>query len=110
GIFVLGTVALAIANGLGRDGTWMEAAYVAFLTEIAGADIDPSASGLEKIALIILSVVSIVLIPALTAAVVDSVVKARLRREAGGPTEPMADHIVVVGLGHVGTKVIRSLH
>ena len=36
--------------------------------------------------------------------------KARLQREAGGLYDPIADHIVVVGLGDVGTRVVRALH
>jgi Trk K+ transport system NAD-binding subunit len=58
----------------------------------------------------VLTLSSIALIPALTAAIVDSVVKARLRLEAGGLTEPIEDHMVVVGLGDVGTRVVRSLN
>ena len=37
-------------------------------------------------------------------------VKARLRLEAGGLHEPVSDHMVVVGLGDVGTRVVRALH
>jgi Trk K+ transport system NAD-binding subunit len=42
--------------------------------------------------------------------VVDSAVKIRLRRESGGLIGTMSGHIVVVGLGHVGTVVVRTLH
>jgi len=108
GIFLLGTAALLLLSD--KYDSFSQAAYVAFLTEIGGANIDPTASGIEKVTLTVLSVVAIALIPALTAAIVDSAVRARLRREAGAPTEEFSDHIVVVGLGHVGTRVIRSLH
>jgi len=46
----------------------------------------------------------------LTAAVVEAVVNARLLLSAGGLTGPIEDHVVVVGLGNVGTRVIRALH
>jgi Trk K+ transport system NAD-binding subunit len=58
----------------------------------------------------VLTVMSIVLVPVLTAAVVEVVVNARLALAAGGLTEPMSDHVVVVGLGNVGTEVVRALH
>jgi voltage-gated potassium channel Kch len=59
---------------------------------------------------ILLIVFSIALIPALTATIVDSLVKARLQREAGGLHEPISQHVVVVGLGDVGTRVTRALY
>jgi len=54
--------------------------------------------------------VSLALIPALTATVVDALVKLRLQREAGGLYDPVAEHTVVVGLGDVGTRTVRALH
>jgi len=106
GLFAAGTATLALV----KDISWAQAAYIAMLTELGGADPDPRASGVERVTLILLTVVSIALIPALTAAVVDSVVKARLRLEAGGLADAISDHMVVVGLGDVGTRVIRALN
>jgi Trk K+ transport system NAD-binding subunit len=108
-ILALGTAALWWAGGA-KDGSLARSAYAAFLTEIGGADVDPAATGLEMVTLIVLSVISLALIPTLTAAVVDSAVKIRLRRESGGLIGTMSGHIVVVGLGHVGTVVVRTLH
>jgi len=105
-LLMAGTAALALA----RDVTLSQAAYIAILAELSGANADPNASALEKVALTTLSLVSIALIPVLTAAVVDAVVKARLALAAGGLFEPVANHIVVVGLGDVGTRVMRTLH
>ncbi len=106
GLFAVGTAALAVV----KDTSLAQAAYIALLTELGGADPDPRASGVESIILTLLTVVSIALIPAITAAVVDSVVKARLRLEAGDITDSTEDHVVVVGLGDVGTRVIRALN
>jgi Trk K+ transport system NAD-binding subunit len=55
-------------------------------------------------------VVSIGIIPAITATAVDALVKVRLQREAGGLYDPVSDHMVVVGLGDVGTRIVRALH
>jgi Trk K+ transport system NAD-binding subunit len=102
-IFVAGTAVLTPIKGdLGA------AAYLAILSELTGANADPNAALLEKVTLILLTIVSIALIPALTAAIVDSTVKVRLRNERGGVPAGIANHVVVVGLGHVGTRVIQD--
>jgi len=58
---------------------------------------------------VVLTVVSVALIPAATAAVVEAVVSARLALASGGLTVPVRDHFVVVGLGDVGTRVLAAL-
>jgi Trk K+ transport system NAD-binding subunit len=105
-ILAVGTAILMWAKGVGLS----QAAYEAIIASLGGANADGSVTGTEKIVLTVLSIVSIALIPVITAAVVDAVVKARLSIAAGGLTEPVSDHIVVVGLGDVGTRVVRSLH
>jgi Trk K+ transport system NAD-binding subunit len=104
-LFALGTVLLAWAQKV----TWSEAAYNALITELTG-NAAPNATGIAKVVVILLIVFSIALIPALTATIVDSLVKARLQREAGGLHEPISQHVVVVGLGDVGTRVTRALY
>jgi Trk K+ transport system NAD-binding subunit len=104
-LYALGTAIIALSTG---DG-WSQAAYTAIITELTG-NADGTATGLARAVLVILTIVSIVLIPALTAIVVDSLVKARLRAAAGELVDPVAGHILVVGLGDVGTRVIRALH
>jgi Trk K+ transport system NAD-binding subunit len=42
--------------------------------------------------------------------VVEAVVNARLAIALGRLKEPVEDHVIVVGLGNVGTRVIRRLH
>jgi Trk K+ transport system NAD-binding subunit len=104
-LFLLGTAALALA----QDIPWTEAAYSALITELTG-NAAPEVDGFGRVAVVLLVVVSIGLIPALTATIVDALVKARLQREAGGLYEPISDHIVVVGLGDVGTRISRALY
>src|SRR5204862_245448 len=58
----------------------------------------------------VLSFASIVLIPVLTASVVDAVVKSRLELRDGTLVRRAADHVVVAGLGGVGSHVVRLLH
>jgi len=92
------------------DVRWWNAAYLTLLTALGGADPDLTADPAEKILQTVLTVVSIALIPVITGAVVEVLVNARLALALGRLREPMAGHVVVVGLGNVGTRVIRELH
>ncbi len=105
-VLVAGTVALAAIE---RVNLW-QAFYLTLLTALGGGSADLHASGVVQVVGAVLVVVGVLLVPALTAAVVEVVVKARLAVAAGGLTEPVADHVVVVGLGNVGTRVITELH
>jgi voltage-gated potassium channel Kch len=109
GVFVLLFLAGTATLAWSRDVSWGQAAYSALITELTG-NADTNAGGVQRLVLLLLTLVSVVLIPALTATIVDSVVKARLRLEAGALVEPVSDHMVVVGLGDVGTRIIRALH
>jgi Trk K+ transport system NAD-binding subunit len=104
-LFVVGAAALAWAEGLG----WSDAAYGALIAELTG-NASQSFGGAGKAVVLLLTVVSIALIPALTATIVDALVKARLERESGRLYEPVEKHIVVIGLGDVGTRVVRGLN
>ncbi|WP_203918115.1 NAD-binding protein [Rugosimonospora africana] len=90
--------------------SWPEAFYVTILTSLGSADPDTSLSWAEQFVQTVLAVLSVALIPVLTAAVVEGAVRARLAMASGGPVEPMRDHLVVVGLGNIGTRVITALH
>jgi Trk K+ transport system NAD-binding subunit len=85
------------------------ALYTAAIAELSGNP--ESLSGfVAKSTLVVLTIVSIALIPAVTATLVDALVRARLQRESGGLLEPVKDHMIVVGLGDVGTRVLRALY
>jgi Trk K+ transport system NAD-binding subunit len=105
-IFLLGSVVLTWQNN-GRIG---DAMYTAVIAELSGNPPDSAGGAITRATLIVLTVVSIALIPALTATLVDALVKARLQREAGGLLDPIKDHLIIVGLGDVGTRVLRALY
>jgi Trk K+ transport system NAD-binding subunit len=108
---LLALVLLATAGLVSvRHFGWWQALYVSVLTAFGGANPDLQAGGLEQAIQVVLTVVSLVLIPVLTAAVVEVVVNARLALAAGVLAAPMSDHVIVVGLGNVGTEVTRALH
>lgn len=106
GLLLVGTVLIKFV----RHQSWWVSAYLTILNTVAGASPDLGASRPEQVLQTVLTVISVALIPIITAAVVEAAVRARLALATGGPTEPMRDHIVVVGLGNVGTRVLTALH
>lgn len=104
-VVAAGTV-LTRADGLGL---W-DSVYVTLLTVITGAEPDDKRGMLEQIAQVALTVGGLALIPLITAVVVEAVVNARLAVAEGRLRIPREGHVIVVGLGNVGTRVIRQLH
>jgi Trk K+ transport system NAD-binding subunit len=105
-------VLYAIGTGIfawAQRTSWIDAAYSALITALTG-NAAQDVTGPAQVAVVMLAILSVGFIPALTATVVDALVKVRLQREAGGLYDPIANHIVVVGLGDVGTRVARALH
>ncbi|WP_432834301.1 NAD-binding protein [Dactylosporangium sp. CA-092794] len=88
--------------------SWWNAAYVTLLSELTGASPDLESHWPEKLVTTLLGLVNVALIPVITAAVVEAVVNARLAIALGRLREPLSDHVVVVGLGNVGTRVMHS--
>ena len=114
GIAVLVAAAImALAGGVlssftGVHGFW-RSIYVTLLTVVGSSDVEPQGRPVAQAAQLVLTVAGVALLPLITAAVVDGVVKTRLalgRNEVHGVH---ADHIVLVGLGNVGTRVLRQL-
>jgi len=104
-LYALGTAALFLTQP-GRG--IADAAYSALITALSGNP-DDEVTGVARIAVVALTIVSLALIPAVTATIVDALVKLRLQREAGGLYDPIAGHTVVVGLGDLGTRIVRAL-
>ncbi len=105
GLVVIGTGVLMLSRPI----DWWAAFYQVVLTTLGNGGAGPGAGVVEQVLTVLLTAVSIALIPLLTAAVVEAAVNARLRLAAGGLSEPVEGHVVVVGLGNVGTRVIRAL-
>ncbi|MBX6722179.1 MAG: NAD-binding protein, partial [Dactylosporangium sp.] len=108
GVLVFGTAALASIEGMPL---W-DAIYVVVLTAVGGAepgDVD-TLTGLEQFATILVTLTGLALVPVVTATMVEAAVQARLAVALGRLRQPVADHVVVIGLGNVGTRVMRGLH
>lgn len=104
-LLVLGTVLLAAAGGY----TVPYAAYLALLDAAGAATPDAKLSAAEKVIQTMVTLVGISIIPVVTAIVIDAVVSSRLAAVTGNPRR-ITGHVVVVGLGDVGTRVVGQLH
>jgi voltage-gated potassium channel Kch len=104
-LLAIGTVTLAVVR---RLDLW-QAAYLTILGALGGANPDLDTPVAAQVVEILLAVTGVALVPALTAAVVEVVVKARLALAFGGLIEPVSDHVIVVGLGNLGTRMIQEL-
>ncbi len=106
-VLAAASVLLVLAN---HDLSWWLSVYVVVLATLGGSSPEFTAPLAEQMLQVLLAVVSAALIPLITAAVVESLVNARFRLAAGGLAEPIEGHVVVVGLGNVGSRVIRALY
>ena len=103
---VAGTVLAHSADQV--DGFW-KSVYVTLLTAVGSSDVELDRSGVAQVAQLVLTLAGLALLPLITAAVVEGVVKARLALSGGKVAPQVQDHIVLVGLGNVGTRVLRQL-
>jgi Trk K+ transport system NAD-binding subunit len=104
GLFVLGTVAFATAGGF----TLGDAVYLAVLDSAGAAQPDTGTSIAVRVIQGFVTVIGIAIIPLVTAVVVESAVSARV--VGTGPRRmPRRDHVVVVGLGNVGFRIVTTL-
>lgn len=113
--YALGVLALVVLAGslliaATEEGTsWPGALHRVVLDTMAGADpadgTPPVTAGVQ----IVVTLLSVAVIPLLTAALVDAVVRARLAAAKAGPGSRISGHVVVVGMGDVGTRVLSTL-
>jgi Trk K+ transport system NAD-binding subunit len=82
------------------------ALYLTFLDAAGAAVTGPGVRSPEKIAQFLLTFDGMAFLPLVTAAVVG----ARLTGSVHGRERPMSDHVIVAGLGNVGTRVLGQLH
>ncbi|MGH8879789.1 MAG: NAD-binding protein, partial [Stackebrandtia sp.] len=88
---------------------WLESAYVAILAAAGGIDPNVDAEFAEKFAHVLVVVSGVLLVPVFTASIVENMVGRRIAAEAGRLRGPISDHVIVVGLGNVGTRVAVQL-
>ncbi|SLM04711.1 MULTISPECIES: TrkA family potassium uptake protein [unclassified Actinoplanes] len=112
-LITLGTTMLAGAVLNIWDGTrhnlW-QSIYVTLMTAVGASDVQDKRNPVAQAAQLVLTIGGLALLPLVTAAVVDGMVNARLALAQGRLTGELRDHVVLVGLGNVGTQVLRQLH
>lgn len=104
-VVLVGAVTIRLATGA----SFLGALYEAVLPSLAGSDPDHDAHPVVKVTQVALTVVSVAVIPWVTGVVVDGVVRTQRLLDTGSPLRAMSDHVVVVGMGDLGTRIVRSL-
>ncbi|GAB3796939.1 potassium channel family protein [Micromonospora zhanjiangensis] len=90
--------------------TLRQGLYLAVVITLSGADAGLEKNGPVQVIEVVLNLAGLALVPLITAAVVDGIVNARLALTADKAQPRREDHVVVVGLGNVGTRVMAQLH
>jgi Trk K+ transport system NAD-binding subunit len=101
-VLVGGFVLLATASGFSLT----DSLYLTFLDAAGAAVSDPRLNTPEKIAQFMLTFDGMAFLPVVTAAVVG----ARLTGSLHGKKRPVSEHVIVAGLGNVGTRIAGQLH
>jgi len=101
-VLVAGFVLLATAGRYSPA----NALYLTFLDAAGAAVTNPALSAPEKIAQFMLTFDGMAFLPTVTAAVVG----ARLTGSLRGHERPPSGHVIVAGLGNVGTRIAGQLH
>ena len=97
-----GFALLATAGGFSPG----NALYLTFLDAAGAAVSDPGLGAPEKVAQVLLTFDGMAVLPVVTAAVVG----ARLTGSLRGRERPLSGHVIVAGLGNVGTRIAGQLH
>jgi Trk K+ transport system NAD-binding subunit len=113
GVAVLVTLLVTVLSGAvlaasDRVHGFWRSMYLTLLTAVGSSDVELNRPPVAQVAQLLLTLAGLALLPLVTAAVVEGLVNARLALSAGRPA-PRVDHIVLVGLGTVGTRVMRQL-
>ena len=105
-VIVVGAVALSFTARYDLS----DAFYFVFLDVAGATNPDATLEGAAKVIQLVVTLAGLALLPAVTAAVVDTVVRARLAGPLGRLRQPISGHVVVVGLGEVGLRVVAQLN
>ncbi|MBB5873906.1 Trk K+ transport system NAD-binding subunit [Allocatelliglobosispora scoriae] len=106
GLIAAAGTALGISLRLSPAGTF----YQVMTVVLGGPQATTTYTHWQKTLQLVLGAAGLALLPLITALVVEGIVRARLAVAQVRLRQPQSDHIVVVGLGGVGTRVLRLLH
>jgi Trk K+ transport system NAD-binding subunit len=103
-IAVLGAGFALLAGSVGFSP--MNALYLTFLDAAGAAVTDPGYTAPEKWAQFLLTFDGMAFLPLVTAAIVG----ARIQGSGARTPAPLSGHVIVAGLGSVGTRIVGQLH
>jgi Trk K+ transport system NAD-binding subunit len=83
-----------------------DAVYLTFMDLTGSALTNPALGGPEKVSQVILTCDGMAMLPVVTALIVG----ARLTGTVRGEPRPRGGHVIVAGLGNVGTRIVGELH
>ncbi|MEP7024284.1 MAG: NAD-binding protein [Actinomycetota bacterium] len=101
-VLVTGFVLLATAGGYPVP----DALYLTMLDAAGTAVTGPTVAPPEKVAQFLLTFDGMAFLPLVTAAIVG----ARLTGSLRSKDRPLSNHVIVAGLGNVGTRIVGQLH
>jgi Trk K+ transport system NAD-binding subunit len=107
-LFILVASGAVLARSLQVHGFW-KSIYVTLLTVVGSSNVEIDQKPMYQFAQLLLTLSGVALLPLVTAVVVEGVVNARLALSDGRRRYSYTNHIVLVGLGTVGTRVLRQL-
>ncbi|MFE9186090.1 NAD-binding protein [Micromonospora haikouensis] len=102
--------ALGWLNARAAHVGWADALYLTLVTTLTGEDPDIAKPVAAQVMQVVLNLAGLALIPLITAVVVDGIVNARLALHTGRIQPARSGHVVVVGLGNIGTRVMAQLN
>ncbi|MEV6523534.1 NAD-binding protein [Longispora sp. NPDC051575] len=109
GLGVMAVAATVWSELTGKS--WLSSLYEMMMTSAGSGQVDHNLHGPERVVQVAVTLAGLViLVPIATALAVEFVVNTRLAIALNKPRTTHSGHVVVIGLGNVGTRVVRQLH
>ncbi|QWQ42583.1 NAD-binding protein [Streptomyces sp. YPW6] len=107
--FALAAVALVVASLLTTEDTALHSAYLTLLDLLGMNDPAEDASAARQIIQILSGIAGLLLLPLLIAAVLEAFGTLRTASSLRRPPRGLSGHVVLLGLGKIGTRVLVRL-
>ncbi|MBV1855362.1 NAD-binding protein [Catellatospora tritici] len=108
-LVVLAVAGFFFARGAHVRSVW-DGIYLTAVNAFGGPELSPELPGRQQVLQLVIALAGLALVPLVTAMVVEGTVNARLAVAQGRLRLPTEGHIVLVGLGNVGTRAMRMLY
>lgn len=104
-LVVAGLVLMAVVGHRG----WGEALYESLIDAAGDAQLESDWDWFDKTIQLVVTFAGLALIPIVTAIAIEGRLRARLAAQ-GPSSERAKNHVIVAGLGNVGSRVLQQLH